>query len=77
MIHAKIDDGDEEAVDDTPPGDIVPYFVADIHSLELRKEKKHVSIYRADEDEYHDSARIDTAMLWKQSIAITERNVRL
>ena len=41
----KIDDGYEEAVYYTPPGEIVLVFVADIQSLELGEETEHVSIY--------------------------------
>ena len=62
----KIDDGDEEAVDDTSPGDIVPDFVSDIQPLVLGENKEHVSIDSADEDEYHDSSGIGIKMFFDE-----------
>ena len=78
----KIDYGDEEAVDATLPCDLVPDFVSDIQPLVLGENKEHVSIYSADEDEYHDSAGIDIEMFFDEgdrsgALIVIEINVGL
>ena len=44
----------EEDVDATLTGDIVPGFVEEIQSLDLEEEKDHISIDSSDADKNHD-----------------------